>query len=206
MKMKFVLMLVAVSLTAGSAMALTVADPGFEDAGDYSAGGYVYMGNDQSVTPWINSSGGAAWIFGAGYTTGAHKPDPASGNNLLEINGGWIYQDIDVVGDQEYDITASIAGRYAGEGIEAYVANAVGGAYLGYIYAFDITTGNVEGEASDWATATWNFTAADTSTQRLYFRGGGESWMDDVAVTEVPEPITLGLLGLGGLFLRRKKR
>ena len=59
--------------------------------------------------------------------------------------------------------------------------------------------------ADDWELVTWNFIAATDGSTLLYFEGGNVG-SDDIAITEVPEPMTMALLGLGGLFLRRKKR
>jgi len=45
--------------------------------------------------------------------------------------------------------------------------------------------------------------APDTLTISLFDGEGG--LLDSVTITQIPEPITLALLGLGGLFIRRKK-
>jgi hypothetical protein len=46
-----------------------------------------------------------------------------------------------------------------------------------------------------------------TATLGLFDAGVGSSWGDEVANLQiiVPEPMTIALLGLGGLFLRRRK-
>ena len=36
-------------------------------------------------------------------------------------------------------------------------------------------------------------------------QGDGRGFLNSIAVTPVPEPMTVALLGLGGLFLRRRK-
>ena len=54
---------------------------------------------------------------------------------------------------------------------------------------------------------TYSFT--DTAKIRLV-NGGGQishhSYWDDIVVTGVPEPLTIGLLGLGGLMIRRRRK
>ena len=43
-------------------------------------------------------------------------------------------------------------------------------------------------------------------TERMIFETAGSVWIDNIAVSIVPEPATLGLLGLGGLLIRKKRK
>ncbi len=45
----------------------------------------------------------------------------------------------------------------------------------------------------------------DTATVSLFFDPEYGVPVDSVAITIIPEPMTVILLGLGGLFLRRRK-
>jgi len=60
---------------------------------------------------------------------------------------------------------------------------------------WDIASYDVDGLG--WGSLRWNPSYADAGVGNLY--------IDDMKFQDVPEPMTIGLLGLGGLFLRRRR-
>jgi hypothetical protein len=83
-------------------------------------------------------------------------------------------------------------------GWEVSAVNLTNGTGLGGdLFTFDLTaTGNV-GDIITLAMEGWNF--ADDMSETL-----SDVILNGMDVEIVPEPITLALLGLGGLFIRRK--
>jgi hypothetical protein len=55
---------------------------------------------------------------------------------------------------------------------------------------------NTTGNGGNWA----------VSTERLIFEVPGSILIDNIVITEIPEPATMCLLGFGGLLLRRKRK
>ncbi len=84
-----------------------------------------------------------------------------------------------------------------------------GEAELGYggWYQFSIVSTNPGNQPVPGVQATMTFSGAegDTGTVTLWDATGAVAIQDPVTVEVIPEPMTLGLLGLGGLFLRRRK-
>ncbi len=207
MKKKIVLMLVAVSLMAGSAMALVVADAGFEDAGDYSiANGGSWIRLSDSASAWTDATPGiGAWIFGGGYFYGAtlYPTTTHGGNNMVDVNGDILTQTITgaTIG-QDYRISlwgsTDVPGSVTSD-VDVSVDGGTTWERTSYIQ------GQSRATVDEWLEVTWDFTATATSFD-LSIYGAGEAYVDDVSITEIPEPMTMALLGLGGLFLRRKKR
>jgi hypothetical protein len=97
------------------------------------------------------------------------------------------------------DVTA-VAALAAAGGDAAYTENYLGYDGWWYLEAKDATSPFTVASGDQWnisikgiSTGTWQFIADDTGTK------------DYLDVTVVPEPMTIALLGLGGLFLRRRK-
>jgi len=105
----------------------------------------------------------------------------------------------------ENGLAYSIYGFTAGDLINATAADEIGEFVTGtlYTYQYTIDIGAALGSVI-------NFTIEDllnwgiTSGVTLF--DGSTPAMGNTSVEIVPEPMTLGLLGLGGLFLRRRKK
>ena len=206
---KILLMLVAISLMAGSAMALTVADGSFE--GLVADGGWAYA---EVASAW-----GYTYYSGWPWVAAAYAPmgNGSDGTGWVELNAGYIHQTISgATAGATYSVEAWSAGYYYAAVEDNPLTTATdetASAYENgmYIYidgsnisGFVNTSGNVEG-FSAWAAYSYEFVAPAESFE-LKFYGRSETFLDQVSITLVPEPVTLALLGVGGLFLRRKKR
>ena len=73
----------------------------------------------------------------------------------------------------------------------------------GYIRAY-LTTPTITGVIGVWWDLELHCDATGDVTINLY-NGGGSSIIDVATIHQIPEPMTIALLGLGGLFLRRRK-
>ena len=198
MKKKIVLMLVAISLMAGSAMAAIVADGSFEDQ---AVGEGLYWEYADASTPWY-SNPGAAIVDGPAYHVAYPNLMPLAGSTGDQYMGMWasyMTQEISLVAGQEYTYSLMAAASGAGNTVSAYVAD------VGWMASQAINyTGTAGVSPDDWELHTWNFVATTSVPQLLYVYGSTGTVVDDVSV--VPEPMTMVLLGLGSLLLRRKRR
>ena len=192
MEKKILVVLLAISLMAGSAMANLLAgnDPGFEDYG--------------TVTTSVDLAG-PQWTIWWGDVNLAPDPEGVTGN-VLEIVGngtmwGWIGGGGSLVAGLEYSIT--LDARASTGALADNIAFNMQGSPA---WEYQSITGD-----DDWhqLTFTWdsiaeNFATGDGS-EALFCLSGTDIMVDNLSMVVVPEPMTIGLLGFGGLFLRRRK-
>ena len=201
-----VAVLFALSAMAG---AITINNPGFEDPVlSDGAWTYDYIGWNTSADEWV----------------GTWNPDPDGaiyygyGGNAPEgQNVGWAAaSDTDALGfgqilaetltaDTTYTLTVEVGNNfyYAWNG---YQVQLLAG---GNLLAEDDNTLTIASDTFETSTVTYTSGASVTPGQALEIRllakvGTGEANFDNVQL--IPEPATMGLLGLGALALIRRKR
>ncbi len=183
MKMKFVLITVVVWLMSNVAMAMVVDDGGFEDAGDFSGGGYLYVNG--AATSWAGSASPQPWIHGSLYYSWS-PVTPHGGNNYIEMNSGYLWQTITgaAVG-QLYEISLFASTNVPNiRSVWAYIDSVDLGSQT-------ITTGMTESSGgtpgNEWEEITWTFTAATTSFELKFY---GHEWahVDDISITALVVP------------------
>gem|GEM_PF-6614215 len=192
--------LFALSASAGGAL-IPVPDASFEDH-VLAEGGYEDIAAGSYTGAW-SCVGGNSWVdYGYWRSEGWTEDLYAhSGNNKAYPYGDYIYQILDVpfVEGETYTLTV-----WAGQPWEGYAS--------GWWLYFTTEDHTVElAEASGTAGLSWEqvgltytATAADAGNKiGIKMWGDEEVSFDDVSL--VPEPATLGLLGLGALMLRRKR-
>ena len=147
--------------------------------------GLVYDSGSNVYSQWIPAGGSGTIVSVVGETlshVGTGAGWTSSYSYYYDIVAGNTYTlEFDLVSDQSNGIVA----RFVGAGLDAN---------------FDSLAGLGHNEFSAIATADLG-----TLTLQLGGFGDGEVVFDNIAISEVPEPASLALLGLGGLWLRRRK-
>lgn len=203
MKVTSVVMLLAMLSLAGSANAELLLNRSFDDLD----GG---TGNPTSASwgAWSWGSGGAAALLDG-------APDPAhSGPAYAEIWGwsggsGGFYQGVTPVVGEAYEL--SIWARDQGWGADknlSFTLQVNDGAGWNLLVNELVYSGTGLGDSDyhKFSTITPIIPAGTVAAEFGFtFAGSGTFALDDASMAVVPEPMTLGLLGLGGLFLRRRR-
>ena len=208
---KILLTAAALMLVAATAQAALVVENGSFELPDLGAStwAWLYVGTTQEG--WKNHHGETFWQSPSNY--GWEIGDAADGDQVLGVRqGARVSQLIGTVEAGETDITVSFAhalqdGMVAPPNIRVLLVDESG---WGVIAGITDLTGS---SSSSWTTG--SFTAYDVpvgTSVRLWFDTGGSSsaavLFDNFAVSAVPEPATMGLLGIGGFlaFAVRKLR
>ncbi|XAL98955.1 DUF642 domain-containing protein [Phycisphaeraceae bacterium D3-23] len=204
--------------TAGLAGADLVTNGGFElsdIATDTSTDADTAL-SGWTVTRALDGTGGASNVFlhDGGFfgvsLTGAVAPgtnEAREGSQYVAFNAnqgsgsGVLSQDLATAVGLEYTVEFSIAGAFSA-GQQSVTVDAGG--------INSLTQSATDGE---WTTHTFNFVATGTTTTLSISDnlGAGSSidndlLIDAVSVNQVPEPGSLALLGLGGLFIARRRK
>lgn len=222
--MKRLVVVLLLLAMAGIASADIMPDGGFE-AGLWSgSGGYIYMASPSSytwgyATPYQGTAAPNAGAFSGVFVL------PASGNaytwsyapagvKSFAGGGGWsaAWQQglVATAGDvlQASSYIKQLSGPAGGSGImKIEWIDFSGGEISEVIESFSAT--------GTWTQVTGSLFTAPAGTVGVTMVVGNETWsgglvgtaiaFDNVTLSIIPEPMSIALLGLGGLFLRRRK-
>ncbi|AQQ69746.1 hypothetical protein SMSP2_00080 [Limihaloglobus sulfuriphilus] len=151
------------------------------------------------------------WTISEGYSVDLIYQDwaPASGDQSLALNGldpGVISQQIATIPQAIYELTFMYAGNP--EVVGGIVKTIVTAAGVSQQFDFD-TTGYTRANMG-WTQQVMNFSATEEVTTISFqslIPGADSPAFDDVAVemVQIPEPATMLLLAIGGIFAARKK-
>ena len=206
MKVRLVLVLLTVGLIwTSSASAIDVPGGTFDEYDVGGSGNWKYLVNiPDDWTVWVDPDSGP-WVgnnYGGAYPTLGH-----TGAQWLDINGEYISQ---ALPGQNYfeGVTYKISVMATtttddGQRLYMYFLDGDWDATLLDTGAIPVA---VEENLQTWTeyTAEYTATAADAGKPiGIGFWGDGDVYLDTVGF--VPEPMTIGLLGLGALMIRRKR-
>ena len=188
---------------AVAAHANLIINGSFED-GSFVANGDNAMSlpnGSTAITGWIVNPGTVAWIADPNPFNGYHASDGIKSLDLTDYSGnfGGVHQVFATAIGQSYKVEFDLGANSAYG--DASVSVNVGQGDSGYTLHSD--SGQV------WEHETYTFTATSTTTDLLFvhnFDGGNATGLDNVSVEAVPEPMTLSLLALAPLALRRRRK
>ena len=219
---KIVIMLVAMALVAGTAQAQTE----ILVNGDFEGGTYIADNVPDNWLAYYDTSPTAStkvnWKSFAGGPGGApNKWVEVTGWSSATSSWGYVYQEVPAQKNWSYSLSFSTrlidgsAGGWAGPSLTFFDAAGASistpisttftavGSWTWYDYGTVVAP---HGTASV-AVTLWSYGTSDTDGDPCNGLTPAVDVIayDNVSLTEIPEPITMGLLGLGALMLRRRK-
>jgi hypothetical protein len=127
-----------------------------------------------------------------------------------------IYDDVTTQAGYNAQVILDVVSNGAVENGQIYAAAGSAGAIVAYNYApyglvgYNLTSMSISDDISAGLHFSVDYNATgtssgDTDAFSLYDGRQGYAKVDSLPITIIPEPMTIALLGLGGLFLRRRK-
>jgi len=196
--------LVLVALAAVAAQANLVTNGSFED------GAFVPNGDNTmslgvgstTMTGWTVTNASLAWIQDPNPFNGLHASDGIKSLDLTDYAGvaGGVKQSFATLVGQVYTVDFDLGANaaYGQAGLRVLAAG------VSQDFSLSTTSGQL------WEHHSWSFTAVDALTtleMGHYFGANNYTGVDNVVVTGVvPEPMTMALLALAPLALRRRRK
>lgn len=176
--------------------------------GSFEAQTNIALNSFQTFT-----SGLTGWsIYGSVDVVGTNYWTASEGNYSLDLNGnsmGVIYQTLNTVAGQQYQLRFDLAGNPEGGSSVKVAMQNVGGANPEFLF-FD-AAGNSKSNMG-WETQVYNFVAQGSQTLLQFTSltpGAYGPALDNISVSAVPEPgewaLMLSGLGLMGYIARRRQ-
>ncbi|MHC4761211.1 MAG: PEP-CTERM sorting domain-containing protein [Planctomycetota bacterium] len=205
-------MLVAVLAITGIASAELLNNPETFDAPDFADG---LLNGQNGWEAWGSGSGSGGWGGGASHAVvngGAIDISPIAGwwsNNLIFNHGNEIAALPVAPGygtgsvQLSFDVINGVTDTPNGDGFIKFEF------YDDLARTTQIAVVSVGGQ--QWEDGTHYLYQTEVPAGAVYWTPVIATWsdwatIDNVKLVQVPEPMTMGLLGLGGLFLRRRKK
>lgn len=205
-------MFLAVGLMTGTAMAIDVPDASFEDD-QLDPDNWAYV--DDMTTPWANTYySGYAWVGNTYYYGDWYPGVGHTGDQYVDINASYLHQSLGAtyVEGETYELSIWCTTDTEGQGLYFYFTDGTGNdGWTGASILEDsgLIEVAVENNLQTWSQYSHQYTATAADAGKdigICIYGRSVTYGDDVALTIIPEPITLSLLGLGGLVLIRRKK
>ena len=206
MRTKIVLMALAALMVVGIAQANLVPNAGFEDGAGTVPDAWIIESGDTKITWSDEANTGIKSMLLTG--TGGKPEAVIVSADRIAVTAGTEYTFIANVKSLNGGAVSGLNLRVKWfDAADNYVNWPDGGGWSGWNW-FAINAG------ADWTEETALTIAAPAGAvnieHALVYSWKGDAgdgvYVDDVSMTAVPEPMTLGLLGLGALMIRRKRK
>jgi choice-of-anchor C domain-containing protein len=192
----------AVAFSATAARADLITNGSFETSTVGSVGAFTTLSaGSTAITGWTIGAGGIDYIG-----TYWNAADGSYSLDMSALSAGTISQTLNTIAGHSYSVSFALAGNPdSGPAIKQLLVSATGAG--SGAYSFD-TTGDSK-TAMGWVTETYFFIAQGSSTTLTFASLINNPYgpaLDNVSVTDIPAPASIGVMAMGLLGLAFARR